>query len=454
MKRKYLTNLINWYNNPKRKPLIIWGARQVGKTYLVKKIFGEEYIKTNYVYIDFRIEDDIREYCNNNIDPKKIMNFISSTKNIKIDDNTLLIFDEIQECLGIITSLKYFCQDYRKQPVIATGSMVRIKLNRISKKRGVSNGNKFLFPVGKINQLTIYPLCFEEFLINYNEQLYNHICESYEAKKALEKQYHELALDTLYKYLLIGGMPEAVDVFLEDESYYDSREVLKELYDNYLSDMMLYQASPESIIRTKSIFTNIYSELNKENKSFKASLIEKNAKTRDMKTPIDWLTTALITHKSYLVNERVTCPLIQDENANFRLYLSDIGLFSYQSGINTASFLNKDINNTLSGIFFENYVACELINYGLKLYYWKGKNDAEIEFLIEYNGNIYPMDVKKGKGSLNSLTKYRNHNTNTPAFKISKNNYGYDTENKILTIPLYSLFLLLNDIQNNNLNII
>lgn len=186
------------------------------------------------------------------------MNFISSSKNVKIDENTLLIFDEIQECLGIITSLKYFCQDFRKQPVIATGSMVRIRLNRISKKRGVSNGNKFLFPVDKINQLTVYPLSFEEFLINYNEHLYNHICESYKAKKALEKQYHELALDTLYKYLLIGGMPEAVDVFLEDESYYDSREVLKELYDNYLSDMMLYQASPESKIRTKSIFTNIY----------------------------------------------------------------------------------------------------------------------------------------------------------------------------------------------------
>ena len=453
MKRKYLTNLINWYNNPKRKPLIIWGARQVGKTYLVKYLFAKEYIKTNYIYIDFRIEKDIREFCDNNIDPKKIMGFISSTKNIRIDENTLLIFDEIQECLGIITALKYFCQDYRMQPVIATGSMVRIKLNRISKKRGVKKEQKFLFPVGKINQLTIYPLCFEEFLINYNEQLYNHICECYKNKNALEKEYHELAIDTLYKYLLIGGMPEAVDVFLDNESYYDSREILKELYDNYLSDMMLYQVSPESIIRTKSIFNNIYSELNKENKNFKASLIEKNAKNRDMKTPIDWLSTALIIHKSYLVNERVTCPLIQDENANFRLYISDIGLFSYQSGINTSSFLNKDINNMLSGIFFENYVACELINYGFKLNYWKGKNDAEMEFLIEYNGNIYPMDVKKGRGTMNSLTKYRNHNINTPVFKISKNYLGYDNENKILTVPLYSLFLLLSDIQNNKFDI-
>lgn len=226
--------------------------------------------------------------------------------------------------------------------------MVRIKLNRITNKRGVNKGEKFLFPVGKINQLTLYTLSFEEFLMNYNENLYNLICKNYATKEPLESYYHELALDTLYKYLLIGGMPEAVDVFLENESYYESREVLKELYDNYLSDMMLYQASPESIIRTKNIFGNIYSELNKENKNFKASLIEKNAKIRDMKTPVDWLTTALLVHKSYLTNERVTCPLIQDEKANYRLYLSDTGMFSYQSGINTSSFINKDANNTLS----------------------------------------------------------------------------------------------------------
>ena len=257
-------------------------------------------------------------------------------------------------------------------------------------------------------------------------------------------------MEVLYKYLLVGGMPEAVDAFLENESYYDSREVLKELYDNYLSDMQLYQASPESIIRTKSIFRNIYAELNKENKNFKASLIEKGTKNRDMKTPIDWLTTALLVHKSYLVNERVTIPLIQDENANYRLYLGDIGMFSYQSGINAASFLDKDAHNTLAGVFFENYVALELVAHEFKLCYWKGKNDVELEFLIEVNGNIYPVDVKKSKGTLNSIEKFRNHNPLNYVIKISKNNYGIDETNKIVTIPLYEVFLLLNELKNDN----
>ena len=450
MERKALEKLLKWLNNSRRKPLIVWGARQVGKTYLIKNIFAERYFKNNYVYIDFRIEKKIKDYCDVEVDPKKIIEFISITKNVRINEDTLLIFDEIQECLGVITSLKYFCQDYRKQPVIATGSMVRIKINRTTHKRGVDKNEKFLFPVGKINQFTMYPMSFEEFLINYNINLYNKICENYKNKCPLENEFHDLAMEVLYKYLLVGGMPEAVDAFLENESYYDSREVLKELYDNYLSDMQLYQASPESIIRTKSIFRNIYAELNKENKNFKASLIEKGTKNRDMKTPIDWLTTALLVHKSYLVNERVTIPLIQDENSNYRLYLGDIGMFSYQSGINASSFLDKDAHNSLSGVFFENYVALELVAHEFKLCYWKGKNDAELEFIIEVNGNIYPVDVKKSRGTLNSIEKFRNHNQLNYVIKISKNNYGIDETNKIVTIPLYEVFLLLNELKNDN----
>lgn len=447
MKRLALSKLIRWKENSRRKPLIVWGARQVGKTYLIKEIFAKEFYKDNYVYIDLAVETAIREYCENEVDPKKIMNFISLVKNIPLTKSTLLIFDEVQECLGVITAMKYFCQDYREQPVIITGSMVRTKLNRINQKRGVkTNKNSFLFPVGKINQITIYPLNFEEFLMNYNEQLYIQIKEAYANKIALDNATHEIAIEVLYKYLLIGGMPEVVDTFLDEENFYESREVLKELYDNYLADMQLYQASPESIIRSKAIFNNIYGELNKENKNFKASLIEKGSKNRDMKTPIDWLVTAMVVNKSYLLNEIVTKPLIQDENANFRLYLSDIGMFSYQSGINTAAFFNKDSKNVLSGIFFENYVANELVSNDIKLCYWKGKNDSEIEFIVESLGDIYPIDVKKGRGTLNSLEKYRNHNSNKLAIKISKNNYGYDINTKILTIPLYEVFLLASDL--------
>lgn len=454
MKRLALTSLIKWKDNHKRKPLIVWGARQVGKTYLIKEMFAKKFYKNDYVYIDLAVENEIREYCEKELDPKKIMSFISLVKNVPISTSTLLIFDEVQECLGVITSMKYFCQDYREQPVIITGSMVRTKLNRENHKRGVKFAqNSFLFPVGKINQITIFPLNFEEFLINYNEQLYLKINEFYKKRIPLSNKEHQLAMDVLYKYLLIGGMPEVVDTFLEEENYFESREVLKELYDNYLSDMQLYQASPESIIRSKAIFNSIYAELNKDNKNFKSSLIETGAKTRDMKTPIDWLVTAMVVHKSYLVNEIVTTPLIQDESANFRLYLADIGMFSYQSGINTAAFLTRDSKNVLAGIFFENYVANEFISQNLKLCYWKGKNDSEIEFLVESLGDIYPIDVKKGRGNLNSLVKYRNHNSNKIAIKISNNNYGYDKENRLLTIPLYAVYLIAQDLASGSFRV-
>lgn len=449
MKRLAEQELLNWYENPDRKPLIVWGARQVGKTHLVKSIFAEEKFPRNYVYIDFRLEDEIRDYCNTTVNPKKIVEFISAFKDVKIKENTLLIFDEIQECLGIITSLKYFNQELCKQPVIATGSMVRTKLHRVLNKRGAySSSNEFLFPVGKINEITIYPMNFEEFFMNYNPSLYSLVVSSYKNKSPLNDSLHNLSLEVLHKYLMIGGMPEVVKSYINYNSYLKAKNILKDLYNNYLSDMQLYQASPESIIRSKTIFENIYSQLNKENKNFSPSKIERGSKNRDFRTPIDWLTTAFVVHKSTLLNERVTLPLYQSEDTTYRLYLADIGMFSYQSGLNISSFIGNN-SNTLSGIFYENYVACEIISKGMKLFYWKGKNDAEIEFLVESNGEIYPIDVKKGKSSLNSLKKYRDHNSNKIAIKISSNNYGYDKENRILTIPLYQAFLLLDDLSNS-----
>lgn len=149
------------------------GARQIGKTYLIKDIFAETYYKKNYIYIDCKIEDEIREFCSNTANAKKIIEYISLLKGKQITEKTLLIFDEVQECPNIISALKYFCQDFREIPVIATGSMVRIKLQRETHKRGAKENSKFLFPVGKINQITVYPMTFDEFLMNSNKVLYD-----------------------------------------------------------------------------------------------------------------------------------------------------------------------------------------------------------------------------------------------------------------------------------------
>lgn len=437
MERNATQKLIEWNQNTRRKPLIVWGARQVGKTYLIKDIFAETYYKDNYIYIDCKVEDEICRFCAETANAGKIIEYISLFTGRQITADTLLIFDEVQECPNIISSLKYFCQDYRQIPVIATGSMVRIKIHRETHKRGAAAQDKFLFPVGKINQITVYPMTFDEFLRNSNRVLYNSIRNAYQSKKPLDTKIHELALEQVYKYLLVGGMPEVVDIYINDKNFSESRNALKALYDNYLADMELYQASPEAVLRSRALFSNIYRELNRESKNFSPGLIEEKGKTRDFATSIQWLTMAHIVNQSFQLKEHITLPLMADHESNFRLFLSDIGMFSYQSGINAASFVSPDRKNVLSGIFFENFIASELVAKDHKLFYWKGRSSSELEFIAASNNELYPIDVKKRRGSLNSLAKFSNHNKFACAIKVSENNYRYDAEQKLLTVPFY-----------------
>lgn len=454
MERIALRKLIDWNNNKRKKPLIVWGARQVGKTYLVEKIFAETYYKDSYIYIDCKIEDEIREFCSKTANAEKIIEYISLRKGKQINEKMLLIFDEVQECPNIISSLKYFCQDFRDIPVIATGSMVRIKLQREIHKKGSGENDKFLFPVGKINQITIYPMTFDEFLMNSNKMLYDTVKNAYEGKRPLDSQIHELAMEQIYKYLLVGGMPEAVEAYVKEGNLLESREILKELYDNYLSDMELYQASQEAVLRSRVLFQNIYRELNRESKNFSPGLIAEKSRTRDYATSIQWLTMAHVVNQSFQLKEHITTPLMPDNESNFRLFLGDIGMFSYQSGINAASFVSNERDNTLSGIFFENFVANELIAKEHKLFYWRGRTSAELEFIIELNNKLYPLDVKKGRGTLNSLEKFSNHNKFECAIKVSKNNYGYNSEQKLLTVPFYFIPFVAKDLADGTMKIL
>lgn len=453
MERIALEKLIAWDQSKRRKPLVVWGARQVGKTYLIKDIFAERYYSGNYVYIDCKIEDEIREFCSKTANAAKIAEYISLLKGRKLTEDTLLIFDEVQECPNIISALKYFCQDLGSIPVIATGSMVRIKLQRETHKRGESGESKFLFPVGKIDQITVFPMTFDEFLMNSNRVLYEAVRSAYADRTPLDRSVHELAIEQVYKYLLVGGMPEAVAAYIDGGDLFASREILKVLYDNYLSDMELYQASRESVLRSRTLFQNIYRELNRESKNFSPGLIEENSRTRDFAMSVQWLTFAHIVNRSFQLKEHVTMPLMPDSESNFRLFLGDIGMFSYQSGINAASFVSSERENTLSGIFFENFVASELTAKEHKLFYWRGKASAELEFIIESDNRLYPIDVKKGRGTLNSLEKFKDHNRFEFAIKVSRNNCGYDPEKRILTVPFYFVPFVAKDLAEGTMSI-
>ena len=451
MERKYLKNLIEWKNDEDRKPLMIWGARQVGKTYLIKDIFAETYYKNKYLRIDCSDDEDFVDFVLKNNKLSKVIDYITVNYDFKLDSEHLLIIDEAQECLPIIKMMKHFCEQRRDIPLIVTGSLVRIKIRREARKRGGYAQNKgFLFPVGKINQITIYPMTFDEFLLNYKHNTYDFLKEHFDKKIPIEKEIHEEIMNIFNEYLLVGGMPEAVDIYFKNKGnkLQALKKVvakLKEIYSDYLADMDLYQASPESIIRSRLIYENIYKELNKENKNFKFVDIEEGSKGRDMINPIGWLTTANVVYQSFLLKERITLPLIKENSSLTRLYLADMGMFTYQSGINVTSFVsNKD--NTLSGVYYENYIAIELMSRDIKLYYWKGKRDSELEFIIEINNNVTPIDAKKTKGSLKSLEEFRIHNKKNLAIKVSDNQYGYNEENMILTLPYYYLSFFLNSL--------
>jgi len=452
MERKCLSKIIEWNNN-RKKPLVVFGARQIGKTYLIKDIFAERFYENNYIYIDFKKDTDVREFINGNgeikpvVDAKKIVEYISLREKRMINKNTLLIFDEIQECLPFITSLKYFKQDLNEIPVIATGSMVRIKIKRKQKIYNQKKEEGFFYPIGAISELYMFPVTFEEFLYNENKILYDKINNSYLKKIPLDSSVHEMALNLLYKYFLIGGMPENVQMYLENNSLLLIRNNIKSIFNDYLNDMDLYQVSSESIVRSKMIFNSLYRQLNKESKNFKPSLLETGFRTRDLISPIDWLITSGIVYKSEQLKEQITIPFKGESDSNYRLYMMDLGFLAYQSDINMSTFINKQTRNELSGAFFENYVASELISHNFSLFFWKGKNDAEFEFIINDNEKIVPIDVKKGKGKLNSLTKFKEHNKFDYAVKVSSNNYGYDSNNNIETIPLYMLFAYLNDLE-------
>lgn len=452
MKRKYLDDLIKWNDDPQRKPLMVWGARQVGKSYLIEELFAKVYYKGRYKRIDCSDDSDFVNYVLNNDKLSKVLEYIEIQYDFKPDKDHLLIFDEAQECLPIVKMMKHFCEQRRDIPVIVTGSLVRLKILRDAHKRGgYANNTKFLFPVGKINQLYMYPLTFDEFLMNFNNKAYEYLKRSFNNNEQIDFLMHKNLIDMFNDYLFVGGMPEVVDTFLSNqhnrlEAFEKVVAKTKEIYDDYLADMDLYQASPESIIRSRSIYKDIYKQLNKENKNFKFSLTENGAKSRDMANPIGWLVTAKVVNQSFLLKEKVTSPLIKDEDSLMRLYLSDIGMFTYQSGLNAKTFLS-DKDNALSGIYYETYVSTELIARGFELFYWKGKRDSELEFVVNVGTRIIPIDVKKGKDKMTSLEEFRQHNKKDIAIKISSNQYGYDKQQKLLTIPFYYVSFLLDNLQ-------
>lgn len=429
MERKIRSRLNDWKKKTDRKPLILNGARQVGKTYILRE-FGEEEYK-NTVYINLEIDSDIAECFNTTLEPEKIIPYIELiTKEKIIPEDTLIIFDEIQSCERALTSLKYFYEKTPEYHVAAAGSLLGVAINR----------SRYSFPVGKVETVTMYPLDFEEFLWAVNEKkLCEIISEHYVMMKPMEEVLHTRAIEMLRKYLIVGGMPACVEKYVMKGSFLDVTLIQQEILNNYLADMAKY-AENTSSVKIRSCFNSIPAQLAKDNKKFQYKVVQKGGTATIFGEAIEWLTLAGIVlkcQKTEQGNEPITA---YADLSSFKLYMCDVGLLSLKSGVMQHTILTE-IGNTFIGALTENYVATQLITKGFDLFYWESDYAAELDFLIYDQEGRYAIEVKKGEHtrskSLNLfMKKYEPENS----YRFSLKNFGY--ENNIHSVPLYAVFCL------------
>ena len=431
MERKIMKKLIEWKENNAKTPLMIIGARQIGKTYIIEN-FCMQYFK-DYVYINLEKNKEVVDIFKSTIDPEKIISQIELLINKVITEETIIFLDEIQESEEAITSLKYFCESEKNYKIVTAGSLLGVKLNRFGSS----------FPVGKVKIIYMYPMDFEEFLLAINRKdLVLEIRRCYNNLEPLSTPVHELLIDLYRKYICIGGMPSAVLNFIENEMNlvkFD-KEILKTILENYLADMSKYTLNKSEAIKISSIYNKMPAQLAKDNKKFNYKLIGEYACKRDFKTALDWLISSNLLYKCPLVTT-IQIPLkayIDDDT--FKMYLSDVGLLISMCEIEFSDIiLNKDF--LFKGAIAENYVAQTFVTNGKSIYYWKSKSEAEIDFILYNQDGIIPVEVKANDNvQSKSLNSYIKSYDPSYAIRLSLKNFGY--KNKIKSIPLYAAYLI------------
>lgn len=431
MERKAMQDLIAWKNSKVRKPLLLYGARQVGKTYLVKE-FGKKYFK-DIIYINFETNNIISKIIDENISPKYIIQNLEIAFNKVIDkENTLIFFDEIQRNTRALTSLKYFCEEAPEYYIIGAGSLLGVHINK----------KDFSFPVGKVDFLTIYPMSFEEFLINTNNTiLLKNIKESYTTNMALPDTIHKKALNLYYDYLTVGGMPEVLNEFINSNSFVNSIDYQNDIIESYKNDITKY-SEPTYAPKIIATFNSIPTQLAKENKKFQYKLIQKGGTSSIFGDSINWLENAGIVNKC--VKTKIGIPLkMYEELDSFKLYMNDVGLLTNLSEFPIYFIKNREaVNETMLGMLTENYVASSFKINNLNLNYWKNDYESELDFILQSeNGLIIPVEVKTNIHTKSkSLNNYMKEYNPKYGIRLSSKNFGF--KNNIKSVPLYAAFCI------------
>lgn len=430
MKRKIIDFLLKWKESEYRKPLILQGARQVGKTYSVLN-FGKKHYK-NTVYLNFENNRELVNIFNRDLEPERIMRELSVMTGESIfKEDTLIFFDEIQACERALTSLKYFNENANEYHIIAAGSLLGVHVNR----------SEYSFPVGKVDLKTLYPLDFEEFLMAINEEeLIDLIKESFKNDTPLS--LHNKAMDIYKTYLVIGGMPAAVKSYLETKDFNFVLSTQKSINDSYIADMAKY-ATPNETTKIMAAFNSIPAQLAKDNKKFQYKVIKSGARAHAYETPLDWLNSSGVIIKCNKCSEGKLPLAAYTDFSSFKVYMTDTGLLCSKFGIPAnAVLVDTPSFNGFKGALTENYVAFSLTANEHTPYYWESNGQAELDFLIQdENGNIIPIEVKAAENvRAKSLNEFIKRYKPPYSIRVSGKNFGF--ENGIKSVPLYSAFLI------------
>ena len=433
MKRTNYQDLLLWKNQTNRKPLLVQGARQVGKTYLVKEFARKEY--KDFAYFNFEETPQLASIFASSLEPQVLLELLSAFWGRKIQkDHTLIFFDEIQESPRALTSLKYFFEQAPEYSVISAGSLL-----------GVAIGKTSSFPVGKVNFLTLYPMSFFEYLAAMGEESLLELLLKKKDYSSLAEAFHDKLLRHLRYYLYVGGMPEVVAAYSSSRDIAVARSIQQEILNAFERDFSKHTSAAEAI-KNSEVWRSIPRQLAKENKKFIYGDVKKGARSSRYESAAEWLRKAGLIHLSYHL-ETPKQPLSgYAENDKFKIYLLDPGLLGAMLNIPSRMIVEGDrLFSEYFGAFVENYVANELtrLNFVDRLYYWTSKSDAEVDFIISRSDGIFPLEVKSGQSRhAKSLRVYSQKYSPPYIYRTSTRNFTKD--NDFIHLPLYAVALVSN----------
>ena len=424
MRRKIYSELIKWKDSKDRKPLLLQGARQVGKTYIIN-LFGEkEY--NQFTYLNFEQDKTLKSFFERQLDPLLILENIGLYLGKKINTtNSLIFFDEIQEAPNAITALKYFYEQHPEIHIISAGSLL-----------GVSVGKNHSFPVGKVSFLNMYPLSFTEFLEAAGETALSELIENGSIRK-LPEAIHGKLNELFKRYLFLGGMPEVLAHYFKHKDIAKARKIQEELIMAYERDFSKYTGKNQAI-KTKEVWSSIPSQLARESKKFKYSEVKKKARAVHYAQTIEWLKGAGLINVVYNISSPKIPISGYADRSKFKIYLFDTGLLGALLKLPSSAIITPDkLFEEYNGAFIENYAAAELNASNInELFYWTSKSDAEVDFVIQHEDQIIPIEIKSGK-SLNTKSIRSYANKYQPKFIVRSSPRNYEQRNDFYNLPLY-----------------